>query len=145
MTDEVNALAAEYFDYLLQAWPTWGHIMGNYQHADRFDDASRAGEDEEIAANGGPPTTPSLRAMLRAWTEVTADADAWLDRLANADLVESLPGPGPRRTIGSALQRVTYHYWFHTGEILAIRQVLGHGRLPEFVGNIDDQAPYRAG
>jgi hypothetical protein len=99
----------------------------------------------EIAANGGPPTTPSLRAMLRAWTEVTADADAWLDRLANADLVESLPGPGPRRTIGSALQRVTYHYWFHIGEILAIRQVLGHGRLPEFVGNIDDQAPYRAG
>jgi hypothetical protein len=83
--------------------------------------------------------------MLRAWTEVTADADAWLDRLANADLVESLPGPGPRRTIGSALQRVTYHYWFHIGEILAIRQVLGHGRLPEFVGNIDDQAPYRAG
>lgn len=48
MADEVNALAAEYFDYLLQAWPTWGHIMGNYQHADRFDDASRAGEDEEI-------------------------------------------------------------------------------------------------
>jgi uncharacterized protein (DUF885 family) len=48
MADEVNALAAEYFDYLLQAWPTWGHIMGNYQHADLFDDASRAGEDEEI-------------------------------------------------------------------------------------------------
>ena len=48
MTDEVDALAAEYFDYLLQAWPTWGHIMGNYQYADRFDDASRAGEDEEI-------------------------------------------------------------------------------------------------
>ncbi|HET7031369.1 MAG TPA: DUF885 domain-containing protein [Candidatus Limnocylindrales bacterium] len=48
MTDEVNALAAEYFDYLLQAWPTWGHIMGNYQYADRYDDASRAGEDEEM-------------------------------------------------------------------------------------------------
>jgi uncharacterized protein (DUF885 family) len=48
MTDEVNALAADYFDYLLQAWPTWGHIMGNYQYADRFDDASRAGEDAEI-------------------------------------------------------------------------------------------------
>ena len=42
-----------------------------------------------------------------------------------------------QRTIGSAIQRVTYHYWFHTGEILAIRQVLGHARLPEFVGNID--------
>ena len=40
---------------------------------------------------------------------------------------------------------MTYHYWFHTGEILAIRQVLGHARLPEFVGNIDVEAPYRAG
>jgi uncharacterized protein (DUF885 family) len=48
MTDEVNALAAEYYDFLLQAWPTWGHIMGNYQYADRYDDASRAGEDEEM-------------------------------------------------------------------------------------------------
>jgi uncharacterized protein (DUF885 family) len=48
--DDVNALAQEYFDFLLTAWPTWGHLMGNYQHADRFDDASRAGEDEEIRA-----------------------------------------------------------------------------------------------
>jgi uncharacterized protein (DUF885 family) len=47
MTD-VNALAQEYFDYLLIAWPTWGHMMGNYQHADLYDDASRGGEDDEI-------------------------------------------------------------------------------------------------
>jgi uncharacterized protein (DUF885 family) len=46
--DDVNALAQEYFDYLLTVWPTWGHLMGNYQHADLYDDASRAGEDEEI-------------------------------------------------------------------------------------------------
>ncbi len=48
MTEDVNALAAEYFDYLLTVWPTWGHMMGNYEHADLYDDASRAGEDEEI-------------------------------------------------------------------------------------------------
>ncbi len=48
MTADVDALAQEYFDYLLTAWPTWGHLMGNYQHADLYDDASRAGEDEEI-------------------------------------------------------------------------------------------------
>ena len=48
MADDVNALAQEYFDYLLTAWPTWGHLMGNYENAARFDDASRAGEDEEI-------------------------------------------------------------------------------------------------
>jgi len=46
--DDVNAIAQEYFDYLLTVWPTWGHLMGNYQHADLYDDASRAGEDEEI-------------------------------------------------------------------------------------------------
>jgi uncharacterized protein (DUF885 family) len=48
MADDVNELAQEYFEYLLTAWPTWGHLMGNYQHADLYDDASRAGEDEEI-------------------------------------------------------------------------------------------------
>ncbi len=48
MADDVNALAQDYFDYLLTVWPTWGHLMGNYQHADLYDDASRAGEDEEI-------------------------------------------------------------------------------------------------
>jgi uncharacterized damage-inducible protein DinB len=99
----------------------------------------------EIARNGGPATTPRLPAMLAAWTTVTAAADPWLDALTDDDLDGALAGGGPKRTIGSALQRVTYHYWFHTGEILAIRQVLGHVRLPEFVGNIDDEAPYRSG
>jgi uncharacterized protein (DUF885 family) len=44
---DVNALAQEYYEFLLTAWPTWGHLMGNYEHADRFDDVSRAGEDAE--------------------------------------------------------------------------------------------------
>jgi len=48
MVEDVNALAQEYFEYLLTVWPTWGHLMGNYQHADRFDDVSRGGEDDEI-------------------------------------------------------------------------------------------------
>ncbi len=50
MADDVNALAQEYFEFLLTAWPTWGHLMGNYEHADRFDDVSRAGEDAERRA-----------------------------------------------------------------------------------------------
>jgi hypothetical protein len=44
---------------------------------------------------------------------------------------------------GSLLQRMLYHYWYHTGESLAIRQMLRHGELPEFVGDIDGEAPYR--
>jgi hypothetical protein len=46
-------------------------------------------------------------------------------------------------TFGSLLLRITYHYWYHLGENMAIRQLLGHTDLPEFVGNIDDEAPYR--
>jgi DinB superfamily len=110
----------------------------------RGQDVTPRPELNEIAASGGPASTPSLKAMLTAWGSVTGAADPWLDRLRVSDLVDPLPGGGPRRTIGSAIQRVTYHYWFHTGEILAIRQVLGHSRLPEFVGDIDGRAPYRA-
>lgn len=32
------------------------------------------------------------------------------------------------------LLRTIYHYWFHTGEAAAVRQLLGHSSLPEFVG-----------
>jgi hypothetical protein len=55
-----------------------------------------------------------------------------------------LPPPGATRTVGDAIQRVTYHYWFHIGEILAIRQLLGHPHRPEFVGDLERHAPYRA-
>ena len=49
----------------------------------------------------------------------------------------------PNGKLSNLLQRVIYHYWYHTGENAAIRQQLGHTRLPQFVGNIDTKAPYR--
>jgi hypothetical protein len=97
----------------------------------------------EIVASGGPATTPSLAEMLEAWRTVTNTADPWLDTLTTAALEGEVPGTGPARRIGDLVQRVTYHYWFHIGEILAIRQMLGHRRLPQFVGDIDGRAPYR--
>jgi hypothetical protein len=54
-----------------------------------------------------------------------------------------LNGESVGQTRGSALRRITYHYWFHTGEILAIRQMIGGRGLPEYVGDIEAQAPYR--
>ena len=36
--------------------------------------------------------------------------------------------------------RNIYHYWYHTGENMAIRQQLGHMQLPEYVGDIDAKA-----
>ena len=96
----------------------------------------------DIVASGGPATTPPLRDMLRAWRKITKASDPLLDELTPSDLLVSLPG-SPRRLIGNAMRRVTYHYWFHIGEILAIRQMLDHPNRPEFVGKIDDRASYR--
>ena len=98
----------------------------------------------EIVANGAPATTPPLGDMRAVWLEITRNADTWLGALDGPDLVLNLAGHGPRRSVGDAIQRVTYHYWFHIGEILAIRQVLDHPNRPEFVGNLDQRAPYRA-
>lgn len=98
---------------------------------------------DSLVRNGGPATTPPLAEMLSAWRTITVAADPWLDALTSEDLLGPMPSPTVPRTVGSVLLRVTYHYWFHTGEILAIRQVLGHTDLPEFVGDIDRAAPYR--
>ena len=40
-------------------------------------------------------------------------------------------------TYGNLLQRVIYHTWYHTGENMAMRQLLGHAWLPVYVGDID--------
>jgi hypothetical protein len=42
--------------------------------------------------------------------------------------------------IGTLLMRNIYHYWYHTGEASAVRQMLGHTRLPEFVGDMSTAA-----
>ena len=76
---------------------------------------------------------------------ITLAADPWLDGLTADGLQRHVvtSGKPTARVFGNLLQRVIYHYWYHTGETMAIRQQLGHGRLPQFVGNIDDRAPYR--
>lgn len=96
----------------------------------------------DAVASGAAPSTPPLAKMLAAWAKVTKTADPHLDGLDERRMHESLPG-SPPRVIGTALLRVTYHYWFHTGEIVAIRQMLDHPRRPEYVGSIDTKAPYR--
>lgn len=96
-------------------------------------------------ASGAPASTPNLKEVLHAWRTITSAADPWLDTLTSARLEEHVISRGKptARMYGNLLQRVIYHYWYHTGENMAIRQQLGHGRLAQFVGNIDLQAPYR--
>ncbi|HEX2884548.1 MAG TPA: DinB family protein [Candidatus Limnocylindria bacterium] len=95
--------------------------------------------------SGGPPSTPALERVLTAWKAITADADRWLDTVTSEALEAHVMSGGRQiqRRYGDLVQRVIYHYWFHTGENAAIRQMLGHGRLPQFVGSIDTKAPYR--
>jgi len=95
-------------------------------------------------AYGSPASTPSLKEMLAAWHAVTAAADPWLDTLTTAALQARVirNGKTGSRLVGNLLQRVIYHYWYHTGENIAIRQMLGHTRLPIFVGSIDTKASY---
>ncbi len=76
--------------------------------------------------SGGPPSTPPLERVVDAWRAITAAADPWLDTLTRDDLEHHVVSGGTelKRRYGDLLQRVVYHYWFHTGENAAIRQQL---------------------
>jgi uncharacterized damage-inducible protein DinB len=102
-------------------------------------------EIETRFAYGAPASEPALKEVMEAWVLITKAADPWLDKLNSEMLQQHITrkdGKPGQRTFGSLLQRVIYHYWYHIGENMAIRQMLGHQRLPQFVGNIDGKAPY---
>ena len=96
-------------------------------------------------ATGQPASVPSLAVVQAAWDRIVAGADPFLDSLETADL-EGLPVHDPRANppiVGSQIQYVTYHYWSHIGEVSAVRQVLGHTGLAEYVGDFPSEAEYR--
>jgi hypothetical protein len=99
----------------------------------------------EIFAYGAPMSTPSLKEMLETWQAVTKAADPYLDTLTTEILLTDLllNGKPVGQIRGTVLRRITYHYWYHLGEILSIRQMIGGKDLPDFVGEIDVEAPYR--
>lgn len=101
-------------------------------------------EIQEQFAYGAPASAPPLKETLQAWKTITQSADPWLDQLTTAKLQGHVlhNGKPTEKVFGNLLQRIIYHYWYHTGENAAIRQVLGHTHLPVFVGDIDKLAPY---
>jgi hypothetical protein len=98
----------------------------------------------DLVGHGRPASTPSLDEMWSVWHTVTAAADDYLDTLTPEIMATHLlGGRGPMdENVGTTLLRTVYHYWYHTGEASAVRQLLGHKSLPEFVGNMD-AAAYR--
>jgi uncharacterized damage-inducible protein DinB len=93
---------------------------------------------------GQPASTPPLDEMWEVWVTVTAAADEFLDGLTAEELQShlELERQESKESVGTLLMRNIYHYWFHTGEAHAIRQMLGHGELPQFVGDMS-KAGYR--
>ncbi|MDF2145223.1 DUF885 family protein [Knoellia sp. p5-6-4] len=49
MSDDVRQLAEDYHEHTMSVSPSWAHMLGDYRFADRYEDASRAAEDAEIA------------------------------------------------------------------------------------------------
>ncbi len=99
----------------------------------------------DAVASGKPGSTPAMADMQAAWARVVAAADLFLDTVTTADLEQPLryDTRGERPLAGTAVQTITYHYWSHIGEASAVRQLLGHEDLPEWVGDNHGQAPYR--
>ena len=97
-------------------------------------------------AVGAPGSTPELETVLTAWREITSAADEWLNQATSKELASRVLSRGREISYiyGNLVQRVIYHYWYHLGENLAIRQLLGERNLPQFVGNLDERAPFRA-
>jgi len=98
-------------------------------------------------AYGCPPSTPPLAEMWQAWETIIAAVDPFLDTLTTADLLQDrtfqFGNDSFTTNAGNLLQRVIYHYWYHNGENQAIRQILRHQGLQDFVGEIDTEAPYK--
>ena len=92
----------------------------------------------DLASFGGEASQPSLTQMVAYWEQITAEADFFLEKLTLADLspdVVDKTGKKYQINKGTLISRVIYHYWYHTGEMQAVRQLLGHKDLPDFVSD----------
>jgi hypothetical protein len=82
--------------------------------------------------SGQPASEPPLDEVLALWRETMDRVDRLLEDVDDETLGGSLQIGWPENA-GTALMRNTYHYWFHAGEVNAIRQLLGHPEII-FVG-----------
>ena len=91
----------------------------------------------QLVGFGQPPSTPPWEEMWDSWNTITKAADKYLDDLTARQMDGYLVWEGKpiAESIGLTLLRNIYHYWFHLGEAHAMRQMLGHTDLPDFVGD----------
>jgi hypothetical protein len=107
-------------------------------------DHSKVAPEVEVCCSGQPPSNPPLDEMWDGWHRIVAASEDYLDRLTSETL-QIQPVLKDGRIVaspGTKMLRMIYHYWFHLGEGMAVRQQLGHVDLPQFVGDID-RVPYK--
>jgi uncharacterized protein (DUF885 family) len=78
MSDDVAALADDYYDHLLRSMPTWAHMVGEYRYADRYEEVGREAE-ERLAAQA--------RELAARADAIPADGLDEQDRLTRAMVV----------------------------------------------------------
>lgn len=92
-----------------------------------------------------PASTPPIADMMAAWHAIQATVNPFLDALTEADMATYFEYKGRQmENYGTVLRRMTWHYWYHLGEMQAIRQAMGHTELPQFVGRMSDNGKYTA-
>ncbi|MFN2233011.1 MAG: DinB family protein [Anaerolineales bacterium] len=117
-----------------------GHLASqeHYLWVELAQGKSIAPELHTIVGYGSPASTPPYDEMQATWQQVTASADDYLITITTETLSTYLKRGTETRheDVGTSLLRNIYHYWFHLGEAHAMRQMLGHPDLPQFVGNM---------
>lgn len=83
---------------------------------------------------GSDPTPISLSEALNLLKEAKV-ANDWIIRADDELLAHTQGAIDHDENVGTALMRAVLHTWFHTGEINAIRQMLGHSAI-NFVGKL---------
>jgi len=88
--DDVDALAAEYHEFRLRVQPTWAHLQGDYRFADRFEDLTRAAEDNQIdeAREFARRAAAIAADGLGAQERISREMIAW-DATVRSDLASS--------------------------------------------------------
>ena len=122
---------------------TIGWIVGHMAWHEQFYWLTRAqGETPysnivEQVGFGKPASHPSLTEMKNTWSQVIQEADNYLECLSKEGLEKHMVVNGQSLpfNIGTMVSRVIYHYWYHNGEIQALRQMMGHSNLPDFVSD----------
>lgn len=86
---------------------------------------------ERFRFTSDDPTPPPLADALELLREARA-ATSWLWE-PGVEAVLSTAPQGSTDDVGTSLMQAALHTWFHTGEINAVRQMLGHAEIV-FVG-----------